>query len=206
MTRLKKVTEEVARWVFEVHLREVPEWSVAFTNPTAGPWKRVMARDAQGSMGEVHRFLREDTRPDLVLVSDVHAAVVIVEAKTRLGQLASPAQAQKTVAVVDRMGRLLRSLNSNRYWRDRTEYQILCGLLWGAETPAALASRTELARIHSGLLPREPWMCRSILGIECLRERDQANVRCTGRLDWPPAEQDAWANAVVASLRLDVSE
>lgn len=206
MTRLRRVTEEVARWVFEVHLEAQSEWAVVFTNPTAGPWKRVMAADASGQIGEVHRFLREDTRPDLVLVSDIHEAIIIVEAKTRLEQLTTSAQASKTVAVVRDMGRLLRSSRSNRYWHRRADFTVMCGLLWGGEAPAGAMKRAGLAQTHVGLLPNEPWLSRSLLTVECLRERDQAHVSCAGGLEEPMESQDPWATKVLQSLKLDVLE
>ena len=36
-----RLTEEIARWAFEIICRENPNWYVAFTNPTAGPWKTI---------------------------------------------------------------------------------------------------------------------------------------------------------------------
>lgn len=202
MTRLKEVTEEVARWVFEVHLARQPGWSIAFTNPTAGPWKRVMASGAQGQAGEVHRFERDATRPDLILVSDEQRAVVIVEAKTKIEDLARDAQVKKSVAVVTAMSELLRGREANPYWGRRADYTFMCGLLWGAQRPAATTPVASLMSRHAALLPMRPWLSRSILAIECLREPDQEHVTCTGQTGPPPLAADPWSGMVLQSLNL----
>jgi hypothetical protein len=35
------LTEEICRWSFEVHIKKLESWWIAFTNPTAGPWKKI---------------------------------------------------------------------------------------------------------------------------------------------------------------------
>ena len=45
------LTEELARWAFEILCREGDECYVAFTNPTAGPWKTIKAKDDKGNFG-----------------------------------------------------------------------------------------------------------------------------------------------------------
>ncbi len=75
--------EEIARWSTEVYLKNHVDlgWWVAFTNPTAGPWKKILALSEEGTFVEIHRFIREGERPDLILVNDKLKVVVIVEAK-----------------------------------------------------------------------------------------------------------------------------
>ena len=46
------VTEELARWRFELEIKASRDWWIAFSNPTAGPWKRLMGRSGDGSLGE----------------------------------------------------------------------------------------------------------------------------------------------------------
>lgn len=203
MIRLKQVTEEVARWVFEVHLTSETNWDIAFTNPTAGPWKRVMASDQWGRRGEVHRFLREDTRPDLILISDELEAIVIVEAKTRVEQLLTERQATKTVAVVKEMAELLQGRGSNPYWQRRANYGTLCGLLWGGERKASPETLDKLKRTYLPIIASGSQISTSILTVECLREPDQAHVRCSGRLEGMPQTGDLWAQKVLDSLNLN---
>ena len=64
------LTEEIARWAFEIKCIESEDWFVAFTNPTAGPWKTIKGLDDEGKEGEVYRFGSKEPRPDIVLVSD----------------------------------------------------------------------------------------------------------------------------------------
>jgi hypothetical protein len=101
-----RLTEEISRWAFEVHVNTLSDWYIAFSNPTAGPWKRLMARDEAGIEGEVHRFEREEDRPDLVLVNDNLSTLVIVEAKDSLAALVARTQVVKSSAVVQALARL----------------------------------------------------------------------------------------------------
>ena len=95
--KLKMVSEEIVRWAFEVSLHQSDDWKIAFTNPTAGPWKRVMALNAGGVSGEVHRFENDEKRPDLIIYSDKHRVVIIVEAKPDIGGLSTEEQIEKTL-------------------------------------------------------------------------------------------------------------
>ena len=40
---INRLNEELARWAFEIKISENSDWEIAFTNPTAGPWKTVKA-------------------------------------------------------------------------------------------------------------------------------------------------------------------
>ena len=131
MPQLKLVSEEIVRWAFEVSLKSCPQWRVAFTNPTAGPWKRVMGEDASGRVGEVHRFEIDEKRPDLIIYSDEFETVVIVEAKTDLRGLADQAQVEKTSALFHSLNRLLHDKSSNPFWGIRANYRYELGMLWG---------------------------------------------------------------------------
>jgi len=139
---LKLVSEEIVRWAFEVSVNSGSEWKIAFTNPTAGPWKRVLGIDAKGQVGEVHRFEIDEKRPDLILYSDLYKSVVVVEAKTEIGGLADTAQTGKTVALFNRLSGLLRAKQSNPFWAQRSKYKYELALLWGkqSEGPADIDS------------------------------------------------------------------
>ncbi len=41
------INEEITRWVTEVYLKSNPnlDWYIAFTNPTAGPWKKICVKN-----------------------------------------------------------------------------------------------------------------------------------------------------------------
>jgi hypothetical protein len=128
--RLKLLSEEVVRWALEVKLRRGSTWKIAFTNPTAGPWKRVMAENSAGKLGEIHRFEIDEKRPDLIIYSDVHRTVVIVEAKTDISGLQNSEQVLKTSALYTSLSEMLRQKGSNEYWGGRAAYSYQLGLLW----------------------------------------------------------------------------
>lgn len=132
--KLKHVSEEIVRWAFEVSVQKGRHWKIAFTNPTAGPWKRVMALDQMGRSGEVHRFEIDEKRPDLILFSDKFKTVLIIEAKTDLKGLADKAQIAKTAELFRRLTALLKSVSQNPFWGERAEYEYRLGLLWGRQT------------------------------------------------------------------------
>ena len=84
-----RLTEEISRWAFEIRCRESLDWYIAFTNPTAGPWKTIKGTDQFGKEGEVYRFELEQPRPDIILVNDKLRVIVIIEAKDSIEKLTS---------------------------------------------------------------------------------------------------------------------
>lgn len=182
MTTLRyqyKLSEEIARWAFEVHLASIAAWHLAFTNPTAGPWKRLMALDPDGVETEVHRFEREEDRPDLVLVNDQLRAIVIVEAKDALAALVASRQVAKSCAVVAALSQTLASLVGHAAWDTRTGYTVVPGLLWGAETQTAPAARAAAFATYSARLGAEGFDAPGWVGIEVLRTGDELVVNVT---------------------------
>lgn len=167
-----RLTEEIARWTFEVHVRRLPDWSIAFTNPTAGPWKRLMAYDQSGSEGEVHRFLREETRPDLVLVNDDLKVVCIIEAKDALPPLLDPVQVAKSCAVVKVLSATLRSLGGNSFWGERAHYTVIPGLLWASESPTRETERARAFSIYSVALELAAFRHPGLVAVEARRSGD----------------------------------
>jgi hypothetical protein len=139
-----RLTEEIARWAFEIICRENPNWYIAFTNPTAGPWKTIKGLDKNDVEGEVYRFELEETRPDIILVNDQLKIIIIVEAKDSIEKLTHGNQAYKSVEVVDTLQGLLKSskAKSNPFWNNRAAYTILTGLLWGAKSPTSASERS----------------------------------------------------------------
>ena len=159
------LSEEVARWRFEVSLRNSSVWWIAFSNPTAGPWKRVEGYDENHQRGEVHRFGLESKRPDLILVCDPAEAVVIVEAKGKLSQLSSQVQIQRSAAVIQTLASVLQGKSQNPYWGARANYAIVPGILWGTNTNSADDGFAQVA---------SRWMehlgARDLLGIAVVRD------------------------------------
>ena len=54
MRNINRLNEEIARWAFEIIFKTNTSWHIAFTNPTAGPWKTIKSVSLQsGKEGEV---------------------------------------------------------------------------------------------------------------------------------------------------------
>lgn len=147
-----KLTEEIARWIFEVKIKNSLYWYIAFTNPTAGPWKSIKCKDKNGNIGEVHRFSRDEERPDILLVNDELQIVLIIEAKDSLSKLKNDNQAKKSVNVVLELGRILNAKKTNIYWGNRADYKIITGLLWGANSKSSPKEREELFEVYRKLI------------------------------------------------------
>ncbi len=142
------LSEEIARWRFELDLRKSPDWWIAFTNPTAGPWKFLLGKEpGSGVSGEVLRFERETDRPDLVAVCDSARAIVIIEAKGKIRDLMNRNQIRKSCEVVRRLEEQLAGLGGNRFWgTDRAEYDVVPGILWGEPFNSRPGNFTEVAQ------------------------------------------------------------
>ena len=125
------VNEEIARWVTEVYVKSNPHlgWWIAFTNPTAGPWKKIVAPSEEGVYEEIYRFLREGERPDLILVNDVAKTILIVEAKDYCSRIITSTQMQKSVRVINEITHVLTSC-AHKNWGVRSKYKILPSFLW----------------------------------------------------------------------------
>ena len=130
------LTEEIARWAFEVHVKKNNFW-IAFTNPTAGPWKRIESFDVKKNKGEVYRFDREEKRPDIILINDILNIIIIIEAKDNLQKLSNVDQVKKSCKVTIDIAKILKSIKDNKYWLNRFTYKIFNGLLWGSSSKSS---------------------------------------------------------------------
>lgn len=175
-----RLTEEIARWAFEVNIRKSKAWYIAFTNPTAGPWKRVMANTPDGVPGEVYRFPRDNDRPDLILVSDTHKTVLIIEAKDSLPKLLVRDQMAKSVDVIASLARVLKSLRHNKYWGARCDYSVVPGVLWGADTRSEERIVGDCVRQYGRELNRlGDLVSTDFLAIEVVRNLSDKSLACT---------------------------
>ncbi len=175
-------TEEIVRWAFEVHVNSndtaKKNWFIAFTNPTAGPWKRVTAPDTNGVTVEIARFAREEERPDLVLVSDSLHTTLIVEAKDDLSKLIGPIQMQKSLNVIRDLGNRLRTCPVTA-WGKRAKYNIVPGFLWGGSNPdneikQVLTAYDEYSEPRDGI---------SVVGVAVVKTHGSLHPVMVGRAD-----------------------
>lgn len=172
------LTEEIARWAFEIHFPDDSDWKIAFTNPTAGPWKTIKATNpSSGKIGEVYRFELEETRPDIVLFNDTLEIIIIVEAKDTLTKLLSSSQIKKNIEVVDQLSRLLSGQSHNEFWGRRAKYSVITGLLWGEETPCNPKYYNALFDAHFEEMRKRKSMFRDfIIGVKT--KRNQESLQC----------------------------
>ena len=129
------ISEEIARWSFEVFLdhKSGGKWWIAFTNPTAGPWKKITSKNEAGKLIEIYRFSREEDRPDIVAVSDDLKQILIIEAKDYAHRLLGQVQMKKSAQVIVDMEKVLKAINIEA-WNTRKGYDIIPGFLWFAES------------------------------------------------------------------------
>lgn len=141
------MSEEIARWVTEVYIRNKQSlgWWVAFTNPVAGPWKKITALNEAGVPVEIYRFDREEERPDLILVNDKYKLIVIIEAKDFYQKLVSIDQMKKSIRVIDDISLILKNCQSE-YWIARRGYKILPSFLWFCEDSAQILLEDKIVK------------------------------------------------------------
>lgn len=168
-----RLTEEISRWAFEIICKENPDWYIAFTNPTAGPWKTIKGVNKSGKEGKVYRFELKETRPDIILVNDKLKIVIIIEAKDSIEKLTHGDQAKKSVEVVDTLTAILKRCKSNPHWGDRASYPVITGLLWGAEVPASALEKSNAFDEYYNNMKAYPQLDKKlIIGIETRRKGD----------------------------------
>lgn len=180
MRTINRLNEEIARWAFEIIFKTNSEWTIAFTNPTAGPWKTIKTVSKEtGREGEVYRFILEEDRPDIIMYSDSLEAVIIIEAKDSLEKLKDRKQAKKSADVVIKLADLLRSKGSNEFWKGREDYRIILGLLWGStEVPEGNSEKTRLYDYYHDLIEGEDSVFTDlIVGIETLYRNEELSCK-----------------------------
>lgn len=201
MRRIKDLNEEVSRWAFEILFRQNKKWKIAFTNPTAGPWKTIKGLDSEGVEGEVYRFPLEETRPDIILYNDDLEAVLIFEAKDSLNKLVTGNQAEKSVDVVERLSEILSKLSGNKYWGKRAQYPIYLGLLWGSSD--TLSSQTAYLSVfdtyYNLARTKTKLNIDFVIGVESLYKSE--TIVCHFHHKTYADDQEARCQAVEASLK-----
>lgn len=166
ISRGYKLTEEIVRWRLEILIEDSADAWISFTNPTAGPWKRLVGRDNSGASGEVMRFTREADRPDLVIVDDKARRIFILEAKDDAKGLCAKEQITKTVRTFNDLTASLKKISSNKYWGGRSAYDFIPGLVWGSSPAEAIADEKLVRDSHAArFLGLDP-VCLQIIRLE----------------------------------------
>ena len=175
MRRINYLNEEIARWAFEILCKEKKSWHIAFTNPTAGPWKTIKAKALNSKKeGEVYRFILEENRPDIIIYNDALKVIIIIEAKDTLEKLLVNKQPVKSTEVVIKLARILNAKASNEFWNGRENYTVILGLLWGStDTPETSAEKNNLFDSYQRQIKNKSIVENNlIIGIETLFHAD----------------------------------
>ncbi|MBW2972757.1 hypothetical protein KY346_00010 [Candidatus Woesearchaeota archaeon] len=91
MVEVYTINEEIVRQTlevkFSVNSKTKEEWFISFSNPTAGPWKKIMFITKDGKTVRIGGYEKEEKRPDLIVFSRTHKLLFIIEAKDYLPEL-----------------------------------------------------------------------------------------------------------------------
>lgn len=201
MRSINRLNEEIARWAFEILFKTNTEWKIAFTNPTAGPWKTIKANSLiDNTEGEVYRFILEEDRPDIIMYNDRLKAIIIIEAKDSLEKLMVGTQAQKSADVVVKLANILKSKARNHFWKGRERYAVILGLLWGStDYPETDSEKNRLYDYYRALVADEEVVDSDlIIGVETLYKSE--NLKCTSFYKDYSGDQTALGEAIIRSL------
>ncbi|MBO5097117.1 MAG: hypothetical protein J6B96_02250 [Agathobacter sp.] len=177
-----RLTEEIARWAFEIQCKQTPNWYIAFTNPTAGPWKAITALNKNSEVGRIYTFDAKEKRPDIILINDHLKIIIIVEAKNSLSALNTSEQCSKSTKVVADIGKQLQKLRTDEYWGKRYMYNIVLGLLWGSEEKMSLDSYIPMFDLYyNEICNYDNIDKRALIGIEVTRSNSSLSCMITGK-------------------------
>ena len=200
MRSINRLNEEIARWAFEILFKDRNDWVIAFTNPTAGPWKTIKASDINGEIGEVYRFALKENRPDIVMYNDDLQTVMIIEAKDNIDKLIAGDQAEKSAEVVNDLAVKLRTLSENPYWSRRTDCSIVLGILWGSnDETASDRTKDRVFDKYHALITRDGNVSSNlVVGIESLYAR--GSITCSAFYKTYSADASRQASQIVETL------
>lgn len=197
--KINRLNEEISRWAFEVKAKKLNDWKIIFTNPTAGPWKKIMCDDEDGNIGEVYRFQLEEERPDIVMINDELRMILIIEAKDSIDKLMKEKQIYKTVQVVEDMAKMFKKKENNKFWKNRANYKTYLGLLWGSNDETETSKVDELFEKHLEEMQNKNDICNTILvGIETIYKKEENFINCIPHYYF--TNRDELVNSVILSL------
>jgi len=161
-----KLTEEVVRQSVEVLFGEDSRWQIAFTNPTAGPWKKIQLGQYVG--GADLRFTKEEDRPDLILFCALQQVLLVLEAKSNIQGLLGARtvsstltypQLEKSVEVFAKEFRRFDAIMSDRQIAARVmngktingSFTLICGYVYSEGGPNFVQQQERLHQVHTRL-------------------------------------------------------
>jgi hypothetical protein len=198
-----KLTEEISRWAFEVLLFEGNQWVVAFSNPTAGPWKTIKSSDNNSIFGEVYRFDLEEKRPDLLIINDSLEIIIIIEAKDSVAKLTSSDQPKKSIEVAEDLTIKLKNIKNHQFWLHRYKYKFISGILWGIEDEKLTQSElNSLFEVHFKELDKCNNVDKNlIIGIETSKSGEVLNCNFYGHVKHKNSSDTKLLNKIISSFK-----
>ena len=174
---IKRLNEEISRWAFEIKINTLNNWEIIFTNPTAGPWKKITCYNKFNKKEEIYRFQLEEERPDIIMINDDLNIIIIIEAKDNLNKLLDKTQLMKTIEVTENMAKMFKE-NENENWK-RNNYTTILGLLWGADEPNSKESIELLFNNHYKIIKEKSNIYHNTLfGVETLYNKNTNSIKC----------------------------
>lgn len=131
--RKYKLSEEICLQCMEV-VFEKNGWKEWFTNPTAGPWKKIRIEGVEDE--ELLRFRKEEDRPDLILAHESKQLIMVLEAKDNINGLLSSSggQIKKSTkvfkAMFEKLLTILRKHGEAIYGGSKPSTLLLCGYIF----------------------------------------------------------------------------
>jgi hypothetical protein len=126
-------------------------WQEWFTNPTAGPWKKIRIYGVGDD--ERIRYLKEEDRPDLISANAREKIVIVIEAKDNISKLFDGVQLDKSFNVFEDNFDRLDGILSHHAMRlfNQSKVSLLCGYLYPISMKSTDSSEklTALHRKHS---------------------------------------------------------
>jgi len=136
-------------------------WKEWFSNPTAGPWKRIGVPGVSSLAGT--GFEKEETRPDLILFHNTTDPIILIlETKDKIDKLLDNAnknaQLKKTsevfVNIQSRLDALIQSSTDSKLRNSAAKISYVCGYATGEDSQ--IVSKTlDLKRIHLKFAKKE---------------------------------------------------
>jgi len=125
-------------------------WDEWFSNPTAGPWKRIRIPGVQ-NLKDIG-FEKEETRPDLIVYNAKNSVVLVLEVKDNIEKLIDVTnnnhQLIKTISVFDNIITRLTKILKNNNSKISSSSIIYCGGYVVSKTDYLDSKIIDLKKIH----------------------------------------------------------
>lgn len=195
------LTEEVVRWSFEVMISKNHDWLIAFTNPTAGPWKTIKLLDRYQRIEDAKKFEIDEKRPDLILINYRLKEVIIIEAKDNLNKLMPFKQIEKTVNVYIKIKTFLKEELDPSDWNDLDKFNYRFGLMWGQDDRY---NDYNMLYHNYKLILNKKNVVDEIIGFESKKRTDNSIICTLHSFINDNSDKNEWYDEIARSIGIDL--